>query len=256
MSRLGFSVLTVPRATDYLPGMIGSLRATGFFEDPGCLPLRLVCGAKWGQAAPALSSYRGSPEFLVEEMTREEAAPFQFQLEKGQEWNAVAQRDLGLNHRRAISSLVAAGAERVAVFEDDIRFAAGWLGRLRGTIAEVEAVHGDWWVLTLFAMFSDESARHFGEGRKWYYDKRRPFWGTQGIVYPRRVAVEIAPVVMSKCVLNYQWPIDELIGEWTRGMKIPIIGTAPSLIQHVGDVSAGCSKGGQRTHGFVEDVSP
>jgi hypothetical protein len=251
MEKPAFAVITVPRRTVYLYDTIRSLRSTGFFEEPKNLPLRLVTTAP---GATYLDEFRGRAEFMIDELSPPEAQKVTFPLEAGQAVNAPAQRNLCANHRRAILALNACDADGIVIFEDDIRFSEGWLCRLGKTLKDVERAHGDWWVMTLFAMFSDAPLMAFQSGKLWDYDRRRPFWGTQAIVYPKKVALAFEESIMSRCILEYRLPIDELIGAWSQEHQVPIIATAPSLVQHVGQISAGCSHGGQTTAGFVESI--
>ncbi len=254
MSSIQFAIITFPRTPQYLHRMINSLRETGFFDDAENLPLRLVCSAAWGAVSSELDEYRNNPEFLVEEVAPEDVRTFQ--LEDEQKENAPAQRDLCLNHRRALLGFLKSDADYVVVLEDDIRVARGWLPRLRETISEVQATHPSRWIMTLCVIQSEDPLWYAMRGKRWFYDTRLPYYGTQAIVYPRMVAIEFEFVIHQQCVNRYKYAIDLLVGIWAFLNNCRIVATAPSLIQHIGEVSTGCSPtGAHKTKGFIEDLA-
>lgn len=253
MSRkIEFAIVTSPRKPLYLHDAISSLMDTGFFQSPENLPLRLICGRKFQANDPELLAYRGNSQFTVEENV-ERGLPFGSIYSERP--SAGPQRDLCINHRRGVLRLFTSDSTHLCIFEDDVKFPVGWLKRLHETIDDIEKSYGDRWVMTLFVRNSAEPLEKMREGRKWYPYLKRPYVGTQGIVYPRGVAREISDAVLERCILYYEHPIDELLGYWLDENQIDMLASAPCLVQHIGDVST-MEHGYMVTEGFVDQIEP
>lgn len=241
-SKIEFALITSPRIPSYLGDTIASLGETGFFLEPEKLTLRIIASGKFKSDDQQLSPYQNNSDFIVERNlpTPPDGEP---------------QHDLGSNHRHGIIGLEKSDSTHLCIFEDDLKFAKGWLNHLRSIISEIEKVHGDRWVLTLFLGGTDDPIKFMKSGKKWYLSKKRPHVGTPGIVYPRRIALEFSSVIFNRCISNFELPIDLLLGKWADENKIPILASAPCLIQHIGKISTTSPNHGDIvTHGFIEDV--
>lgn len=253
ISRIDLSIVTSPRQPFYLADTIQRLRETGFFEDSYNLPLTLIAGKKFQEASQSdlLNLYKNNPHFVIEE-SREKLPPSKLKFSTAV--NAEVQRDLCVNHRLGIVASGGGAGSHVCILEDDVRVAKGWIPRLYKTIVDIEKFYGDMWVMTLFADETDEPLNQMRAGKTYYHYTKRPFWGTQAIVYPMKVAKAMVPVIMDRCVLDYQHPIDVLLGTWADEHKIPLLASAPSLVQHFGDVSTGVNRKKLVTQGFLEEI--
>lgn len=248
--KVEFAIITSPRTLSYLHVTVASMRETGLFENPSNLPVRLICGRRFKPNDHQLKPYRGDGNFSIEQS-----------VEKGLPVGAImstrhsagSQRDLCVNHRRAILNFSKSDSTHLCVFEDDVKFSRGWLPRLNEAIDEVDREYKGRWVMTLFARSSDEPISKMADGKKWYSYSKRPYVGTQGIVYPRAVALAMAPAILSRCVMVYEHPIDELLGHWADENNITLVASAPSLVQHVGDIST-MGHGHMVTNGFVDEI--
>lgn len=247
-----FAVITVPRNPFYLVDTVRSLKETGFFKDTNNLPLRLVCSGKFKESDENLNPFRNNTSFQIEHTNVDLLSI----AKPTSAWNGALARDVCVNHRRGILGLAKSRSTHLCIFEDDIKLSMGWLPRLHETISDIEKSHGNRWILTLFARDTDEPLKKMDQGFKWYPYEKRPYWGTLGTVYPREIAISMEPSIWSDCIMDYKYPIDELVGHYADKNKIPFLASAPSLVQHIGDISSGISKMGKRTsQGFVEKIA-
>jgi hypothetical protein len=76
----------------------------------------------------------------------------------------------------------------------------------------------------------------------WHRHQGRWVWGALAFIFPRELAKQF---VTDRVVLEHRWSgpdrglthIDVVIGAWADRCRIPIHYPAPSLVQHIGDVS-------------------
>lgn len=247
-----FAIITSPRKPFYLHDTVRSLRETGLFKDPSHLPVRLLCSRRFRGNDADLKPYRNNKDFSIEQ-NKEAGLPVGAKPTRA--WNGDIARDVCVNHRQGVLGFLNSYASHLCIFEDDVKLSHGWMDRLDATLTDIETVHGNRWILTLFARDTDEPLKQMRQGRKWYYYEKRPYWGTLGTIYPRDLLLSMPEFILNKCIMNYEHPIDELVGYFADENKIPFLASAPSLVQHIGDISSGISKMGKRiADGFLDDV--
>lgn len=242
-----YAVVTVSRPQGYVHQTIASLEETGFFGHPDNLPLRLVVGSP---DSAYLERYRERADrFRVEEMSAEEARGFGLDRLYGSQRCA-------LTHSRCLGDgRIDKKADLVMVMEDDIRFALGWFARLQLIIEDVMRSHPRGWALSLYTPNSDEPLVCYRRGEKWLrrnYDFS--FFGLQAMVYPRWIAAGFADFVMQNNVLKYVKPCDHLLIDFMKDRGLPILATAPSLVQHIGELSMGVSADFHQSNSFLDSV--
>lgn len=244
--KISVQVATVFRESGYVHRTLASLRETGFFDDPENLPLHLVVGSP---DSSYLDEYRrSSKEFVVHAMSEEEAE----RLKMGA---LTPMQRAGLTHSRCLDEgCKIPDAPLVLVVEDDVRFAKGWMRRIERAVGEATSSLGDSWVMCLYTPLTDEPTIAYQQGRSWYRKNYDWFFGTQGTLYPIEVARSFSAEIMRRCVNPYTTPYDLALAEHMRANKIPIVATAPCLVQHIGEVSQGVCNHFHQSKSFMETI--
>lgn len=242
--KTSFQISTVYREHGYVHKTLESLKETGFFENPSNLPLNLVVGS---DDASYLQAYEGMPDkYKIHAMSREQASVLA---------GLGGMQKAALNHGRCLSpEHVNADAELIAVIEDDVRFARGWTKRFDQAVEGVSSSYGNTWVMCMYTPLTDESAVAARESKRWFDRKWDWFFGTQGTVYPKWVAAGFVEEINTFCVNPLVKPYDIALSEFLRRLKIPIVATAPCLVQHMGSVSQGVCGHFHQSKGFMDEI--
>jgi len=226
MPKITYSIITVPRKEPYLPNLIQSLRGTGFFDNPNNLPLRLVAGSP---DCSYLLDFLDPGLFIVDPMSFEEA--------KRLSWNVAG---LALRatfgHRRCLHpSRVNPGSSYVMVMEDDIQFAKGWIPRFEKILEAAIKEHSDRFALSLYTPGSPSPLEAYRSGKNWINRVHEQFYGVQAVLFPLTVRDEFMRLSTEKPTFL---PHDLSIGKVLKELGVPILSTAPCLVQHMGKVSS------------------
>jgi hypothetical protein len=238
--KISYSILTTPRKEPYLQRTIASLEKSGFFADPECIPLNLIAGSP---EPKHLNPYRHDCRFAVHDMSKEEADGHLFDVA------GVALRATW-GHRRCLHSWRAnEGAEAVCVMEDDVAVTSNFSAKVRGVVVDVRKNCGPQWVLTLYTPQSTAPFDAMRDGKKWFFRGYDGYYGAQGIVYPNRVRDEYIAYLADHTI---NLPHDLAMPEVMKKLGIPILASAPCLVQHMGSVSQGVSGPFHRSESFLQ----
>jgi GR25 family glycosyltransferase involved in LPS biosynthesis len=245
------ALLTVKREVPFLGETLESLRRTRFFERKDRLPLRMIAGAPGTQHFQDCPRFEGAISFHGLE---EAEAKFMGYGTLG------PRRRCAFGHYRAMHqlSLLDTAWDAALIFEDDLAFADGWLEYLDSVLEEVRHVYGDRWIVTLYRVKHPDQtpvSKAVRAGRQWLLIPRKEeFWGTQAIAYSRKVLPRIQQNLWDHAIRRFDYPVDIAIGYAADSEGIPILATAPSLVQHMGYRSTGQSKWFHRAECFYESV--
>ncbi len=233
--KIQFSILTDP--SPYLEKTISSLKETGFFSDPVNLPLRLVAGSPKAH----LDAYKGREGIIVDEMSEQEAKEIHWHPSNG-----------GLRchkgHRRAMHPMrFRPGTTHVCIFECDLRFSRGWRERLDQVLDELTVQFMDRFILSLYTP-GDSSSVEEKSGKRWF--RRGPgFYGAQAMLFPVTMCAAYIQESSARPIdqenppggfmdRTYAIPYDFMLEKvFMDSFKVPILATAPCLVQHIGAVS-------------------
>lgn len=243
---LAVGIVTVERPVNYIHRTIESIEKTGLLRDASCLPVRLCVG---GFESLYLDRYRVRPgQFEVVECDTAMGSTV------GQDGMTTARR-IACNHYRTLRELVDRSTEEhIVVFEDDIVLSVGWIERLHRTIDSLTQAFADRWALTLYPTSGIPSLAAYENQRLWTDVPPLAFFGFQGMVYPRGVAAEFADYLLENCVNTFVMEADLLLGRYSIERGVPLLGSAPALVQHVGRVTTGGSVEFHDTENFVASV--
>lgn len=243
--RISYSILTTPRKEPFFQRTVESLEATGFFQDKRNLPLHIVSGAP-GCGYPV--GFDPRPDrFQSHPMTPEEAEKLAWSI-------AGAPLRATWGHWRCLApERTSPGSTFVLVMEDDLRFAAGWLDRLKKIVREIAYAFSDEWLLTLYTPGSTAPLSAFREGKKWIQRSHDGFYGTQAIVYPLTIRDAYLEHV-SSADWSTHLPHDLSLPFAMKQLGIPILASAPCLVQHMGLVSEGVSGSQHQSLSFLERI--
>jgi hypothetical protein len=249
--RVATAVVTVPRLEGYIHQTIRSFEETGYFDCPEVHPLRLVVGAL---DASHLAPYRDRPDhFVIDELNHEDASRIGFQL------LGVKPR-CAFGHYRAMKGLLALEEswEAALICEDDIRFAKGWRKYLDRIVEEVKERFGNRWMVTMYRLdhcLQTGVSTQYRQGHKWLrLPAEEQFWGAQAILYSREALAVFPDCLLKNCIRKFVQPNDITIGQFAALHGIPIIATAPSLVQHIGGKTTGQSEWFHQAECFMESV--
>jgi hypothetical protein len=238
--KVSYSILTTPRKEPYLQRTLASIEKSGFFKDPNCIPLNLIAGSPNPEH---LNPYRHDSRFAVHDMTKDEADSHIF------EHAGVALRATW-GHRRCLHSWRANdGCEAVCVMEDDVHVTSDFVVKVAAVVKDVRKNFGGRWVLSLYTPQSKEPFDAMNQGKKWIMRGYAGFYGAQGIVYPNRVRDEYISYLADHTI---NLPHDLAMPEVMKKLGIPLLGSAPCLVQHMGSVSQGVSGPYHRSESFQE----
>lgn len=228
--RVGYGVVTFNRPGNFLTPMVQSLQTSGYFDAPDLLPLHLSVGHF---DSSHLGAYRENPKFKVWDMTPEETKAFRFdEISRG------ARCSLG--HYWCMKKMLDDPSyDAVALFEDDVIFARGWVGRLERAVDALRRVHGNRWIMTLYLPDFNVDY-HFKKGDLWFATEKTTFFGSQGILYPRAVAQEILPVLKT-FVDQGRRATDMAVADYAISARVPLVAITPCLVEHIGNISVGCN---------------
>lgn len=238
--KISYTILTTPRKEPYLERTIASLEKSGFFSDPACIPLNLVAGSPEPEH---LNPYRHDAKFRVHDFEKQEADDHMFEVA------GVALRATW-GHRRCLHSWRAnEGAEAVCVMEDDVSVTSDFSKKVQDTALDVIKNFGLKWVLTLYTPHSQGPLEAMRSRKKWLFRGSDGFFGAQGIVYPNRVRDEYIAYLADHTI---NLPHDLAMPEVMKKIGIPILSSAPCLVQHMGSVSQGVSGPYHRSESFIQ----
>lgn len=240
--KISYSILTTPRQEPYLKNTLRSLEATGFFDKPERLPLRLICGSP---DSSHLNEYQHDARYEIDPMSAREAEERMFPIA------GVALRATWGHHRCLHHEKASPDCDAVLVMEDDIKFSMGWLGHLEAAVREIVGLHGRRWLLSLYTPHLKEPLQAYRAGKKWIRREYAGFYGAQAILYPVSVRDSYLAYLAGH-TLNL--PHDLALPEVMKTLNIPIFTTAPCLVQHMGKVKQGVSSGYHVSESFIEKV--
>lgn len=239
--KISFTILTCPRKEPYLEKTIRSLTDTGFFDARENLPLRLVAGSP---DPSHLKPYLSDKRFIIDPMGQEEAKEIHWQ----QSGNALR---CAKGHRRCFHPFRSnPGSSFLLVMEDDIRFASGWIPYLHRVLTEITKAFGDKFLLSLNTPGgSADVLGAYKSGRRWTERPYDSFYGTPAILYPLVIRdmftyeTQVRPDDLrnfgpgNEMSRPYGLPIDLMLSKVMKENLIPILTTAPCLVQHIGRIS-------------------
>ncbi len=138
-----------------------------------------------------------------------------------------------LNYQNALTNGYVENDEGILIFEDDIKFAKGWLARFHQSVSNLKSQCSNNFALTLFTSTtvcknSEMPANHYT-----LFPDLNAFWGTQGMYYPNSVREKILKyfsTVSHSNIINY----DILVRQALIKENIPLYVCIPCLIDHVG----------------------
>lgn len=235
--KISYSILTTPRKEPYLRRTLAALDKGGFFSKNG--PLHLVAGSPDPEH---LNPYRNDNRFVVHDMPKDEADGLLFQHA------GVALRATWGHHRALHPWRVNDGSEAHLVMEDDISFTANWTEKLQEIADGILKAFGKRWVLCLYTPQSKEPLDAFNSGKKWIMRKYEGFYGAQAILYTNRARDEYLAYLVDHTI---HMPHDLAMPEAMKKIGIPILATAPCLVQHMGSVTQGVSASFHSSESFL-----
>lgn len=240
--KIQYSMLTVPRSDGRLKYTLESLDESGFFGYVENLPLRLVAGSP---DKTHLERFRPYPEyFFVDQMSDGEAS--QWNPEISPAWKAT------IGYSRCLrKDAVSKDASGILIMEDDLKFAKGWLERLDVILKDIVARFQNKWVLSLYSPASPEPLVAFRSGMFWTRRPYESFYGALALLYP----IGIPDACLEYIATNPMYlPYDLAFAVAMRELNIPILSSAPCLVQHTGTVSVGSGAAFHTSHSFLENV--
>lgn len=162
-------------------------------------------------------------------------------------------RECAAGHARLLRELRECQPEYGLVIEDDVRFARGWIHFLDRILPVIRKVSGGRFILKLFSMLEVPSAAVEGDWVEFLPDR---YWGNQATLYPLEVLkMDLPDFLHRQCLQDSQTlPSDSAIGQWCRNHGIATLATNPSLVDHLGDVSAIDTGVERRAWRFQEEV--
>ncbi len=147
----------------------------------------------------------------------------------------------------------ASTARGTLVIEDDVRFAQGWLARLAVTLAALEASSVEDFVLSLYCPSDFPLAGYFRGELSVEYPLGW-FYGTQAVYYTAKTRQGFGAYLKKHGVVANREPYDVLLWQYLSEAGLPLLATAPSLVQHRGKQSTGLG-GWHEPPCFFEDVT-
>lgn len=221
--KISYAMVTVPRKKSHIERTIKSLEDTGFFDRPEHLPLRIVAAS---HDYSHLQPYMEDSRFLVDTIPKGEA--------QEPKWNEAG-NSLGatFGHRRALSNeRMVSGSEHLMVFEDDIIFSEGWIPRFERILEEAKKDHKDNFILSLYLQGPHTQSLEAYKKGSFYVDwPHHVSFGVQAMLYPLFVRDEFMRI--TKDCPN-ELPHDMALGKNLKLLNIPVLMSAPSLVQHIG----------------------
>lgn len=238
--KISYTILTTPRKEPYLQRTLASLDKAGFFQEPENLPLHLVAGSPEPEH---LNPYRHDSRFLIHDMTKDEAGRLIFEVA------GVALRATW-GHRRCLYPWrTNEGAEMVLVMEDDIQVTSQFAAKLRKVASDIRKTFGSRWVMTCYTPQSSQPLEAMKSGKNWIFCGYDGYYGAQAVLYPIRARDEYMMHLVDH-VLNL--PHDLALPVVLKTHGIPLLASAPCLVQHMGNVTQGVSDSYHRSQSFLE----
>jgi hypothetical protein len=227
--KISCSILTNPRKEPYLQRTLESLNKAGVFSHKELLPFRLVAGSPNPEH---FLPYRNDARFLVEDFPQEEADRHIFQ-------HAGAALRATWGHRRCLHPWRAnPNCDALLVMEDDIEVTSDFTQKLMTVAETVSKQFGKRWVITLYTPQSKEPLEAHKDGKKWIFRQYDNFFGAQAVLYSIRARDEYMAFLVDHVI---QKPHDLALPEVLKMLEIPLLGSAPCLVQHTGAVKQGVS---------------
>ncbi len=234
---LAIAVVTAPRMEDYLATTLESIASTGVSK---------------------VTVFSGSPDYP--QLLHRESAEVCVKLFDPDEPYSARWTILGVKarcafaHRRALHLMCESDPawQELLILEDDVRLSQGWYSYVLPILKQLRNQHGDRWLLTLYRIQEGTRQAYLDGGR--YFRIAPPFWGTQGVIYPRTLAREIVRILDERCLQQFILPVDDTIGQYCADQGVSMYATAPSLVQHVGRLTTGQSLEFHVASFFLESV--
>lgn len=240
--QITYAIMTATKEENRLEQTLESLEKTGFFDRPEHLPLRIIAGSS---DCGYLEKYMYDSRFLVDPMSESEARQMRWK-----ELGNALRRTAG--HRRALDpKKVNPGSKYLMVFEDNVIFCKGWITRFERILEEVEKNYKEKFLLSLSVDGSQTSAIEAYRAGKLYIPLSYASFNTiQAMLYPFWVRDEYMSVTK---MYPGELPHESAISKNMKAMEIPILTTAPSLVQKVGIQSVD-SPSSKEVGSFVADL--
>lgn len=243
------------RKTCYLHATVEGLLREGVIGDPRFLPVHLMLG---NSDDSHVHRYYAEPDrYRVCAMPSEDFSGLERRMDKQPDLGELrGLRFLALNCWRSLMAIAEyPDSDAVLVLQDDTKFSSGFSDRLDRTLADITSAHGDNYVLNLCAYYSAAPIGAFHAGKLWCvfdeYKKAGALSGDTAVLYPRRVALLFAEYLRKNAVLEWGGATDALLGKFCDEFGIPLLASAPSLIQHVGLSSSWHTAGSCCCNNFV-----
>jgi hypothetical protein len=155
------------------------------------------------------------------------------------------------NYKRSLRHDI--GEDYSMICEDDIILSNGWLGEVEKRVQETG-------ILTLYVPHESEAGKlvfdfplkAYKEGKTLAEYPRGKFYGSQCIVYSRKIKEQLSQYFEEKFLLPKCAPIDYLIRDFALERDVRIFSTAPCLAQHIGDKTTGLQGKSHKSISFVE----
>lgn len=243
VNRLGLS----PTA-NYVDRAVASLEASGFFAGRK-KPLYLVAGTR---DASHLARYRGDMRYRVIQMTESDEEQIQWKR-RGPKSRASA------SYGYFIKLMADLFPERdLLLLEEDNVYSKGWIEFLERIIPEIQqSVYRDRWILSFYSALPEVVERH-AKGERWFDVPPEKFFSINAMIYPKWALQSSIRRFFLEASARTEMCNDEVVPLWAIARDLTIIATAPSLVQHVGDVSfmAPPNWWKDTAHLFFDEVSP
>jgi hypothetical protein len=235
--KITFAIISVSRPIPYIHDTLQNLMSGG------PLPVHLMIG---NQDNAYVNAYRNSQQVTIHDTTEVESKELENQsLRHKAVWNYS--RALNLEH----------DGDYLMVIEDDVKFSKGWLPYLH----KILTLTGDK-LVTLYAPDSSDTRstpfdfpkEAFENGLLYAQYPLAKFYGTQAMVYTKKVAKEISEFFQTNIKNGDVRPIDWLVRDFAKIQKTEILCAAPVIAQHMGKITTGLAGRDHQSHCFVEDV--
>jgi hypothetical protein len=246
--RVAFGVVSTNRRwVNYLERTVRSLEGTGFFADPRRFTLRIFTDQ---ECTDYIGSIGIKGSHSIHRITRAQWRGVRLSFGLG----ARFVQKIVWDHARALEGMPRF-VDAAAIFEDDVRFASGWLPRLDRILEAVVRAHGTRWALALFVPGFHEPLDAYRRGDLFIRYPRPSVVGSQAFAYSRSVAEEMSEYALRRYVRGRdRLPLDLMIGQFCKEMGVPLLAAAPCLVQHEGKVTAGGMGGNIATPSFIERI--
>ena len=230
-------LITVARPVPYVHRLLQSLYDTGFhIRYP---KLHIVAG---GPDTTYLDPYRGKDGYEIHEMSA---------VEKDLWGEMGGLPRCAFGHYRMLRLIEDYDWEEALLIEDDIIFARGWHQYLGSILPEIREAHGDQFMLALYQHHMCKV--EYEQGHRWYPLKSDLYYGGLAELHTRE-SVKGLPEYLWRTSMKGTMASDFATGKHLRRRGITLLATAPSLVQHIGEVSVSGISGAFHKAEFFREI--